>query len=370
MEKNILVEEAIEGFGFTGKLLSYERYGSGHINDTFLLSYDVNGMGRIRIILQRMSKALTPESELLMDNIVRVTEHLEKKIVAFGGDPYREALRVIKTPLGKSCYVDSDGECWRAYPFVEGATSYDQVKDEADFYQSGVSFGNFQGMLSDFDAASLHETIPGFHDTKKRYAKFEAVVNANPLDRVKEAMEEIEFVKSRSDLKDVLGDALTSGILPLRVTHNDTKLNNILIDDKSGEGICVIDLDTVMPGLSVNDFGDSIRFGANTALEDEKDLSKVSLDLHLFEVYVEGFLAGCKGALSEAEIDYLPLGAKVMTYECGVRFLTDFIEGDVYFHVARYGHNLDRARTQFALIKDMEAKWDKMLEIVSKHKKR
>lgn len=351
--------EAIEGFSFAGDLVSYERYGSGHINDTFLVVYN-EGSSQKRYIFQRMSKALTKQCDLLMENIVGVTEHLQKKVIENGGDPAREALNVIKAPDGKSFFVDSDDEYWRVYHSIEGATSYDKVEKPEDFYESGVSFGNFQRLLSDFDASRLHETIPGFHDTKKRFAHFLEVLEADAFDRAKYVKPEIDFIMSHQNLVSVLGDLLESGELPLRVTHNDTKLNNIMIDDKTGKGICVIDLDTVMPGLSVNDFGDSIRFGANTAIEDEKDLSKVSLDIDLYKLYAKAFLEGCGGALTKKEIEMLPMGAMVMTFECGMRFFTDYLEGDVYFHIAREEHNLDRARTQFELIKDMERKWDDM----------
>lgn len=353
-----LIKEAIEGFELPGKLISYERYGSGHINETYLVVYEEESLRRY--IFQRMSKALTKQSDLLMENIVAVTTHLKNKIISAGGDVFRETLNVIKAPDGKNYFIDSSDEYWRVYYFIEDATSFDRVEDKKYLYESGVSFGNFQRLLSDFDASALFETIPGFHDTKKRYEKFLSAVNEDRLGRVKDALPEIEFVKSHDNLTHVLSDLLAKGQLPLRVTHNDTKLNNIMIDNKSGKGICVIDLDTVMPGLSVNDFGDGIRFGANTAAEDEKDLSKVSLDIDLYRTYLEGFLEGVSGALTKKEIEMLPMGAMVMTYECGIRFLTDYLEGDVYFHIARAEHNLDRARTQFELIKDMEKKWELM----------
>lgn len=360
MGKDILIEEAIKGFNINGTLLSYERYGSGHINDTYLVCYDMNGLGRLRFIFQRMSKQLTKQCDLLMENIVAVTEHLRNKVVENGGDPYRETLSVVNAPDGKSYFVDSDDEYWRVYPFIEGATSYDVVESPADFYESAVSFGHFQRLLSDFDASRLHETIPGFHNTKKRFANFKAALEADKMGRAKDCQKEIDFVLSHEYLANSLLDMLDKGELPLRVTHNDTKLNNIMMDDKTRKGICVIDLDTVMPGLSLYDFGDSIRFGANTAKEDETDLSKVSIDLDLYNTFVKGFVEGCGGALTENEIKMLPMGAKVMTFECGVRFLTDYLEGDVYFHIARENHNLDRCRTQFALVDDMDRKWDEM----------
>ena len=242
------------------------------------------------------------------------------------------------------------------------------VKDENDFYQSAVAFGHFQRLLADYPAETLHETIVNFHNTVDRLDKFKAAVEKDVCHRAAEVDKEIRFVLDRTDLAHVLCDMQEQGKLPLRVTHNDTKLNNIMIDDATGKAICVIDLDTVMPGLSVNDFGDSIRFGASTGAEDEKDLTKISCDLHLYEVYVKGFIEGCAGALTETELDMLPMGAILMTFECGMRFLTDYLEGDHYFKIHREGHNLDRCRTQFKLVKDMEEKLPQMKEIVNKYK--
>ena len=276
-------------------------------------------------------------------------------------------MNVIPTVDGKPYFVDSEGEYWRSYKFITGATSYDQVEKPDDFYQSAVSFGNFQRLLADYPADTLHETIKGFHDTKARFEVFKKAVEADVCGRAAFVKDEIAFVLAHEDVANILGDMQAKGELPLRVTHNDTKLNNIMIDDKTGKGICVIDLDTVMPGLAVNDFGDSIRFGASTAAEDEQDLSKVSCDMDLFDIYTKGFVEGCDGKLTAKEIEMLPVGAKVMTFECGMRFLTDYLEGDHYFKIHREGHNLDRCRTQFKLVKDMEEKWDTMNAIVAKY---
>ena len=231
---------------------------------------------------------------------------------------------------------------------------------------SARAFGKFQRMLKDYPAETLYETIPHFHDTEDRLAKLKTAVEADSMGRVKDCGPEIQFVMDREADCSVALQALRDGRLPLRVTHNDTKLNNVLIDTKTGEGVCVIDLDTVMPGLSINDFGDSIRFGANHCAEDEKDLSKMYLDLELFEVYTKAFLEGAEGSLTDAELEYLPWGAKLMTLECGIRFLTDYLEGDTYFHIHREGQNLDRCRTQFKLVADMEAHWDEMQAVVNK----
>ena len=360
--------EAIANFKYEGMLVEERPYGNGHINDTFLLTFDVAEMGSIKVILQRMNKDIFKNPVELMENIQGVTEHLRKKIIERGGDPERETLNIIPTVDGKPYYVDSYGEYWRSYRFITGATSYDQVECIDDFYQSAVSFGNFQCLLADYPAETLHETIVGFHDTKARFEVFKKAVADDVCGRAAYVQKEIDFVLAHEDVANVLGELQAKGELPLRVTHNDTKLNNIMIDDKTGKGICVIDLDTVMPGLSVNDFGDSIRFGANTASEDEKDLSKVSCSLELYEAYVKGYIEGCDGKLTDKEIEMLPTGAKVMTFECGMRFLTDYLQGDTYFKIHRENHNLDRCRTQFKLVEDMEAKWDEMQAIVAKYK--
>ena len=234
-----------------------------------------------------------------------------------------------------------------------------QVTPE-DFYESAVAFGHFQRLLADYPAETLYETIEGFHDTKARFRTFKNAVEKDVCGRAASVQKEIDFVLAHEDVANVFGNLQEKGEIPLRVTHNDTKLNNIMIDNVTRKGICVIDLDTVMPGLAMNDFGDSIRFGASTAAEDETDLSKVSCSMELYELYVRGFLEGCAGSLTQKEIELLPMGAKVMTYECGMRFLTDYLEGDHYFKIHRENHNLDRARTQFKLVEDMEAKWDTM----------
>jgi hypothetical protein len=361
------IDEAIANFRFEGTLIEQRPYGNGHINDTFLLTFDIGEMGRLRVILQCMNKSIFTKPVELMENVLGVTSYLRKKIIENGGDPERETLNVIRTVANRPYFVDSQGDYWRAYKFIEGATSYDQVETPEDFYQSAVSFGNFQRLLADYPAETLHETIVGFHDTKARFATFKKAVEEDVCGRVASVQKEIDFVLAHEDVANVFGDMLANGELPLRVTHNDTKLNNIMIDDKTGKGICVIDLDTVMPGLAMNDFGDSIRFGASTAAEDEQDLSKVSCDMELFDVYAKGFIEGCGGKLTQKEIEMMPMGAKVMTFECGMRFLTDHLQGDTYFKIHRENHNLDRCRTQFKLVEDMEAKWDTMQEIIKKY---
>lgn len=359
--------EAIENLCFEGTYKEDMPWGNGHINDTYLLIYENEKKEPKRYILQRMNKSIFTKPMELMENVVGVTSYLRKIIIENGGDPDRETLNVIPAKNGESYFVDSVGEYWRAYNYIEDATSFEQVEKPEDFYESAVAFGNFQRLLADYPAETLHETIKGFHDTKARFEVFKKAVAEDVCGRAASVKDEIDFVLAREDVANFFGDMLARGELILRVTHNDTKLNNIMMDNATGKGICVIDLDTVMPGLAMNDFGDSIRFGASTGAEDEPDLDKVWCDMNLFEMYTKGFIEGCGGKLTKKEIELLPMGAKVMTFECGMRFLTDYLQGDTYFKIHREHHNLDRCRTQFKLVADMEAKWETMAEIVKKY---
>ncbi len=364
---NRQLDEAIANFRFEGTLIDQKLYGSGHINDTFLLTYEIGEMGRLKVILQRMNTDIFTRPVEVMENVLGVTSYLREIIIKNGGDPERETLNVIRTVANRPYYIDSEGGFWRAYKYISGATCFDAVETPEDFYQSAVAFGEFQKLLADYPADTLYETITGFHDTKARFEVFKKAVADDICGRAASVQDEINFVLDHEDVANVFGDLLAEGKLPLRVTHNDTKLNNIMIDDKTGKGICVIDLDTVMPGLAMNDFGDSIRFGASTAAEDETDLDKVTCSMDLFDIYTKGFIEGCGGKLTPLEIELLPMGAKVMTYECGRRFLTDYLQGDTYFKIHREHHNLDRCRTQFKLVADMEAKWQTMQDIVKKY---
>ena len=354
--------------GDNTEVVSVEPYGSGHINDTFRLEVKEDGQEKL-YILQRMNKDIFKNQKELMENILQVTSFLTDKIKAQGGDPNRETLQVIPTKEGKSYLIEANGDGWRVYPFITDSLSFDKADTPEAMKKSGYAFGNFQYLLSDFPAEKLHETIPDFHNTAKRFETFQKAVAADVCGRAASVKEEIQFVLDHEAFAHTLCDLEAAGKIPTRVTHNDTKLNNILIDNATGKGICVIDLDTVMPGLAVNDFGDSIRFGASTGAEDEPDLSKIWCDLELYELYVKGFIEGCGGALTDIELDNLPTGAMMMTFECGMRFLTDYLEGDHYFKTARENHNLERARTQFKLVKDMEQKWDIMQEIVHRYQK-
>lgn len=355
-----LLREAAGAFAFGMPTGETERYGAGHINDTFAVWAADRSR---RWILQRINTDTFTDPAGLMENVTGVTTYLRRQILARGGDPERETLNVIPTLEGKPYYTDSQGGAWRAYVFVEGTVCLQKVENEKDFYTVAETFGSFQNQLAGYPAATLHETIARFHDTPNRCANFEKALAADVMGRAKEVAPEIAFIRAREADCRVLVDQLAAGVLPLRVTHNDTKLNNVLIDQATGKGICVIDLDTVMPGLSAYDFGDSIRFGANDCAEDEPDQSKVHFSLHLYKVFAQGYLAAAGGAMTEAERRSLPWGARLMTLECGIRFLTDYLEGDHYFKISRPAQNLDRARTQFTLVAGMEREFDAMMQL-------
>lgn len=357
------INTAIAAFNLEGSPLSARPYGNGHINDTYLVTCADTEK---KYILQRMNHSIFQNPQALMENIAGVTTYLRKKISERGGDPDRETLSVIKTKDGENYFEDSLHNFWRIFPFIDNTFCLEKVENARDFYDCAVAFGDFQRQLSEYPADTLHETIPFFHHTPSRFRTFQKAVADDVLKRAGSAQPEIDFALAREADTHILTDLLEKGELPLRVTHNDTKLNNILFDNDTRKALCIIDLDTVMPGLSLYDFGDSIRTGANTGAEDETDLSKIGLDLSLFETFTEGFLKGCAGSLTPLEISLLPMGAKLMTYECGIRFLADYLVGDVYFKIHRENHNLDRARTQFKLVADMERKWEEMAEIITR----
>lgn len=355
-----LKEEVLGAYRFHGTLLSANTYGNGHINDTFLLVFDMYGMGRLKVILQRINTDVFPKPLELMENVIGVTSFLQKKIQETGGDVSRETLTLIPTGEGAHYYIDSQGGYWRAYQFITDAVCYERVEKIEHFYESGRLFGQFQQQLSDYPIESLHEIIKDFHNTEERYRQFQTALSKDVCGRAKDVSHEINVACAYAYLCDIFPPLIASGELPLRVTHNDTKLNNLMFDTLTGKGLCIIDLDTIMPGLLAYDFGDAIRFGANTAYEDETDLSRVSLDLHLYETYTKGFVEGCGHAMTTHERELLPEGAMIMTYENGIRFLTDYLSGDVYFKITHPEHNLERCRTQFALLEDMKSKLSQM----------
>jgi Ser/Thr protein kinase RdoA (MazF antagonist) len=326
------MEQVLDLFRLNGRPVSCDPYGEGHINLTFLAVTDTGK----RYILQRLSRAAFHDIPGLMGNVAAVTEFL----AARSPDP-RSSLHLIPTLDGRSFCRDSEGEFWRVYDFVEDSLCLQTPETPEDFYQSAVAFGQFQCRLRDFPAETLCETIPNFHNTPDRYRKFHLAVDADAAGRLSSVLPEIRFLLEREEKAGTLQRLREGGELPVRVTHNDTKLNNVMLDAVTRKALCVIDLDTVMPGLVAYDFGDSIRFGASTAPEDEKDLSRVEMSLDLYETYARGFIPAC-GGLTAAELESLPLGAWTMTLENGLRFLTDYLEGDHYYHITRPEHNLDR----------------------------
>lgn len=362
---NFDIEEIREHFDFEGEYTGFYPIHNGHINNTYVLEFE-NGENVKSYLLQQINTNVFANPEKLMENVVGVTEYLHKIIVENGGDPDRETLNVIKTRDGKPFFVSKDNRYWRCYNFITDAYTCQTIENPVVFYNSAVAFGNFQRLLADYPADSLHETIPNFHNTVSRYSDLMAAVEKNASGRLDNVKEEVQFAIDREKDTHVVVDLINEGKLPMRVTHNDTKLNNVMFDNQTDKGICVIDLDTVMPGSSLYDFGDSIRFGANHAAEDEKDLSLVYLDLDLFEQYCRGYLESAGKSLTKTEIEYLPFSAKLMTFECGMRFLGDYLNGDTYFKIAYPEHNLDRCHTQFALVADIENKFDEMKAIVSR----
>ena len=357
------MKQILSNFKYAGEPYSCESFGNGHINSTYKIECK-SGNKITRYILQKINSNIFSDTDALTENIENVTEFLKEKITKRGGDVLRETLSLVPTVEGKNYYTDENGENWRSYICIEDTVCYDKIENPKDFYNCGYAFGNFQNLLADFPAEKLHEVILNFHNTPIRYETFKKAVSADICGRAKSVRKEIDFVNAHESDMSLLTDMLKKGEIPLRVTHNDTKLNNCMFDKNTGKTICVIDLDTVMPGLRAYDYGDSIRYGATTGAEDEIDLSKVNFSLELFKSYTEGFIKACGESMSYQEALSLPIGAKIMTLECGMRFLTDYLEGDTYFKTTRENHNLDRCRTQFKLVSDMEKQWDKMNDIV------
>ena len=358
------IKDVVKQFCFEGELKSVNEFGSGHINKTYIALYDCNGNEK-RYVVQEINTAVFKDPEGLMENVFAVTEYLKEIIAENGGNPERETLSFIRTRDGKMYYETEEGRCFRAYVFVENSVSYDSADTPELFGKSGAAFGKFQNMLAEFPAETLNETIPNFHNTAWRFEnEFLQSIFAASNELLSECEDDIEFVTARRDDMSVLSDLLEDGKLPLRVTHNDTKLNNVMFDEDTNECVCVIDLDTVMPGLALYDFGDSIRFGASTAAEDEQNLDNVSLDLDYFKAYVRGYLSEAGETLTQLEKHYLAFSAKLMTLECGMRFLTDYLNGNIYFKTKYDKHNLIRARNQFKLVEDIEGKLDEMNRIV------
>mgnify|MGYP002190611978 FL=1 len=361
------LEDALYAFGFGNQCSYVKPFGEGHINETYAVYMPTEAGDEFAYILQRVNNNVFKDPAGVMENIFGVTEYLRNVIREEGGDPDRETLSCIKTKDGRTFFEDSEEQPWRCYNYIPNSVCYQLVEEPEQFYQSGNSFGHFLKQLGNYPAASLNETIPDFHNTVKRFANFQRAVKRDIKNRAITCRQEIKFALDREADCAVLVKQQEEGKLPLRVTHNDTKLNNILFDAETGRGLCIIDLDTIMPGLAANDFGDSIRFGAATAEEDERNLDLMHFDISLYELYVKGYLEATEGVLTPEEIESLPWGARLMTLECGMRFLTDYLEGDTYFKTAYPEHNLVRARTQFRLVDEMEQQFERMQEIVRQY---
>lgn len=350
-------------FGISDELVSFEKYGNGNINGTFILKFD-NGE---QYILQKINTEVFKNPFELMQNMIGVTKHIKKYYDDKGVDSSRRTLEFLQCDDGNYCFIDENGNCWRIYKYIGEAYTCETIDNAETFREAGRAFGEFQNILSDYDVSTLFDTIPDFHNTAKRFEAFCKAVQEDRAGRLQSVKNEVDFVLSRENDTHILTDLIAENKLPLRVTHNDTKINNILFDDKTNEGICVIDLDTVMTGVSLYDFGDCIRSGANKTAEDDPDTNNVGIDLKLYEAFVSGYLSSAGNALTDTEKEYLPFSAKLLTFECGMRFLTDYLNGDTYFRIAYPEHNLDRCRNQFKLVEDMENNMETMKAITEKY---
>ena len=361
-----MIKNIAKNFDIPGVLQAYDDFGGGHINETIALSYNEDGVFK-RYILQKLNGVVFPNLAELMENIVNVTTFLQKKYIAMGEDPLRKCINIIKTIDGKNYYTDKRGDVWRMMIMIESTVSYDLAIDNQVFEKTGKAFGEFISMLDDYPVDGLYEIIPDFHNTKSRFEAFRAAIKSNDAKRKKTCKKEINFIYENVNLCNIIVDKLISGELPTRVTHNDTKINNILMDEKTGDAVCVVDLDTIMPGSLLYDFGDGIRSGCNTAYEDEKDINLVDFDMEKFEYFSKGFIAGVGDNMKQEEKDLLHMAGIIITFECGIRFLTDYLNGDKYFKTTYPEHNLVRCRTQLMLVSKMLDKIDEMKAIVGKY---
>lgn len=352
---NFKLSKVLEEFNIENDI---QAYGNGHINDTYCSD-------PTKYIIQRINVNVFKNPDELMENIENVTAFLSEKIKAAGGNPKRETLNVIKTINGDNFYKLDDENCFRVYRFIDKTKTIEDDKTLDDLYEAGKGFGRFQQMLADFPVEKLHETIKDFHNTPKRVEALKLAIAEDIAGRAASVQADIDFALEKSAFADTVVRGMESGDIPMRVTHNDTKINNILFDEATGKALAVIDLDTVMPGSMLYDFGDALRMGASTAAEDEPDTSKIHFDKECFKRFAEGYLSEMKDVLTPMEIELLPFSAKLLTYECGIRFLTDYLNGDTYFKIHRENHNLDRARSQFKLVAEIETMENELKQIVA-----
>lgn len=361
------LKEVGEQFSIQGTFMGAEPYGTGHINDTYLTKWLVDGR-HVHYIQQRINHNVFKKPLQLMENILRVTTHLRNKSAAVPNSELdRESLTLVPSREGKSFYQDAEGNYWRTYVFITRAKTYDVCTDINQAYQAAKAFGRFQSELADLPGKRLKETIPYFHHTPRRFHALEQAVQTDPHNRCASAKDAIDFCMACKPLTTVITSLIEDGTMPERIAHNDAKFNNVMIEDQTGRGICIIDLDTVMSGCVLYDFGDMVRTIAQVADEDERDLSKVAMNINVFDALVRGYLDSARSFLTPVEIEHLPLAGHVITFNIGVRFLTDYLMGDVYFKTHRPGHNLDRARVQFKMIKSMEEQEQAMKAVVQQY---
>ncbi len=350
-------------FALYGDFLVAVPFGGGHVNDTFQLTFDQGGV-RLHYVLQRINRNVFRKPEQVMENMDRVTRHLLAKIHAEKVETRKRTIRLLRTFANQPCVTDERGDVWRAYIFVENARAYDVLETPEQAFKVAQAFGEFQCNLVDLPGPRLHETIPDFHNTPKRLEALRQAIRRDPVGRERRVRREIDFIMKREDETERLLRLQAEGAIPERITHNDTKVNNILIDDLTGDGICVIDLDTVMPGLSLYDFGDMVRAGTSPAEEDEVDLAKVGMRFEMYEALYRGFLSSAGSFLTEAERENLPFSGKLIPFEIAIRFLTDYLEGDVYFKVKRPEHNLERCRNQLRMVESIEEQSKRMKDLL------
>lgn len=353
-------------FQIYGEILHAETCKIGHINETYSATYDQGGT-KVRYIHQKINQSVFKDAAALMKNVVRVTTHLREKLLAQGAaDITRRSLTLVPTRQGKSFYCDGAGEYWRTFVFVEKVQTFESVQSTQQAYQAGKAFGNFQKLLVDLPGARLTETIPDFHNTRKRFIALQKAIQADHFNRAQSAKAEITFALRHEAMADILLEALARKKIPERITHNDTKFNNVMLDEQTGEAMCVVDLDTVMPGCALYDFGDMVRTTTSPTLEDERDLSKVHIQMPMFKKLAEGYLAAAGEFLTKNEKSYVAFSGKLIAFTIGLRFLTDYLAGDTYFRIHRPGHNLDRCRTQFKLIESITRHEEAMQKFVEK----
>ncbi len=360
------LQEISRKFQIYGEILHAETLKIGHINETYTATYDQGGT-RVRYIHQKLNQNVFKNPVGVMKNVMRVTTHIRRKQETRNlRDATRRSLIVIPTRDGRSFYQNGDREVWRTFVFIEGVETYEAVQSPQQAYQAGRAFGEFQQLLVDLPGERLIETIPDFHHTRKRFTALQQAIAQDRYNRAKDARQEIDFALKHEPMVDVILNAMAKGKIPERITHNDTKFNNVMLDVLTGEAMCIVDLDTVMPGCALYDFGDMVRTTTSPTLEDEPDLSKVRMQLPMFKKLTEGYLSAAGQFLTKAEKAHIAFAGKLITFEIGIRFLTDYLSGDSYFRIHRPAHNLDRCRTQLKLVESIERQEEAMQKFVEK----